>query len=218
VFESRSGRLLESPGHRLFLGLFAVAEQHVTSSAAGVLNATTPLWTLVIAFATGHERRISAFKAAGFVIGMAGTLLIFSPWRSGGQIASAGGLACLAASASYGVSYVYMDRFLARRHPAAGPVRGQLIMAAALLAIVTPFDGLQQVHLRWDAVLALLVLGAFGTGIAYILNYRLITDEGTTASVVNYALPMWRSSSAPPSCPTASPRRSSWACSLSWRA
>ena len=100
MFESRSGRLLESPGHRLFLGLFAVAEQHVTSSAAGVLNATTPLWTLVIAFATGHERRISAFKAAGFVIGMAGTLLIFSPWRSGGQIASAGGLAASASTGS----------------------------------------------------------------------------------------------------------------------
>jgi drug/metabolite transporter (DMT)-like permease len=59
--------------------LFAVAEQHVTSSAAGVLNATTPLWTLAIAFATGHERRISRAKTAGFVIGMAGTLLIFSP-------------------------------------------------------------------------------------------------------------------------------------------
>ena len=42
--------------------LFAIGEQHVTSSVAGVLNATTPLWTLVIAFATGHERRISAPK------------------------------------------------------------------------------------------------------------------------------------------------------------
>ena len=44
--------------------LFAIGEQHVTSSVAGVLNATTPLWTLVIAFATGHERRISAPEAA----------------------------------------------------------------------------------------------------------------------------------------------------------
>jgi drug/metabolite transporter (DMT)-like permease len=171
--------------------LFAVAEQHVTSSAAGVLNATTPLWTLALAYVSGHERRISASKVAGFVVGMAGTLLIFSPWHSGSQIASFGGLACIAASASYGVSYVYMDRFLARQGIA--PVAlsaGQLIMASVLLAVVTPFDGLQAIHWRWDAVLALVILGVLGTGIAYILNYRLITDLGTTASVVNYVLPI----------------------------
>jgi drug/metabolite transporter (DMT)-like permease len=171
--------------------LFAIGEQHVSSSVAGVLNATTPLWTLVIAFATGHERRISAPKLIGFILGLAGTLLIFSPWESGTQIASAGGLACLGAAASYGVSYVYMDRFLARRSiPPLVLSASQLIAAAVLLAIVLPFAGLQSVHLRWDAIAALAVLGCLGTGIAYILNYRLITDEGTIASVVTYLLPI----------------------------
>ena len=171
--------------------LFAIGEQHVTSSVAGVLNATTPLWTLVIAFATGHERRISALKLVGFIIGLAGTLLIFSPWESGSQIASAGGMACLGASASYGASYVYMDRYLAHRGiPPLVLSAGQLTAATVLLAIVFPFAGLQPVHLRWDAIAALAVLGCLGTGIAYILNYRLITDEGTTASVVTYLLPI----------------------------
>ncbi len=90
--------------------LFAIGEQHVSSSVAGVLNATTPLWTLVIAFATGHERHISAPKLIGFILGLAGTLVIFSPWEAGSQIASLGGLPCLGAAASYGISYVYMDR------------------------------------------------------------------------------------------------------------
>ena len=171
--------------------LFAIGEQHVTSSVAGVLNATTPLWTLVIAFATGHEGRISTPKLVGFVVGLAGTLLIFSPWESGSQIASLGGLACLGAAASYGVSYVYMDRYLARRGlPPLVLSAGQLIAAAVLLAIVLPFAGLQPIHMRWDAIAALTVLGCPGTGIAYILNYRLITDEGTTASVVTYLLPI----------------------------
>jgi drug/metabolite transporter (DMT)-like permease len=171
--------------------LFAIGEQHVTSSVAGVLNATTPLWTLVIAFATGHERRISTPKLVGFVVGLAGTLLIFSPWESGSQIASLGGLACLGAAASYGVSYVYMDRYLARRGlPPLVLSAGQLIAAVVLLAIVLPFAGLQPIHMRWDAIAALTVLGRLGTGIAYILNYRLITDEGTTASVVTYLLPI----------------------------
>jgi len=171
--------------------LFAIGEQHVSSSVAGVLNATTPLWTLVISFATGHERRISAAKTAGFIVGLIGTLVIFSPWQSGSQIASLGGLVCLGASASYGVSYVYMDSFLARRGiPPLVLSAGQLIAATVLLAVVLPFAGLQPAHLRWDATAALAVLGIFGTGIAYILNYRLITDVGTTASVVTYLLPI----------------------------
>ena len=66
----------------------------------------------------------------------------------------------------------------------------QLTAAAVLLAMVLPFAGLQAVHVRWDAITALAVLGILGTGIAYILNYRLITDEGTTASIVTYLLPI----------------------------
>ncbi|HEX3958195.1 MAG TPA: DMT family transporter [Trebonia sp.] len=171
--------------------LFAIGEKHVSSSVAGVLNATTPLWTLVIAFATGHERRVSGPKLTGFIIGLAGTLLIFSPWETGSQIASAGGLACLGASASYGVSYVYMDRYLARRGiPPLVLSAGQLIAATVEMAIVLSFAGLQPIHWRPDAIAALAVLGALGTGIAYVLNYRLITDEGTTASVVTYLLPI----------------------------
>ena len=84
-----------------------------------------------------------------------------------------------------------MDRDLA--HPGIPPLvlsAGQLTAATVLLAIVFPFAGLQPVHLRWDAIAALAVLGCLGTGIAYILNYRLITDEGTTASVVTYLLPI----------------------------
>jgi len=158
---------------------------------AGVLNATTPLWTLVIAFTTGHERRISAPKLIGFIVGLVGTLVIFSPWESGSQIASLGGVACLGAAASYGVSYVYMDRYLARRGiPPLVLAASQLVAATVLLAIVLPFAGLPPVHFRCDAIAALAVLGCLGTGIAYILNYRLITDEGTTASVVTYLLPI----------------------------
>jgi drug/metabolite transporter (DMT)-like permease len=76
------------------------------------------------------------------------------------------------------------------RHPALVLSAGQLIAATIELAIVLPFAGLQAVHWRWDAIAALAVLGALGTGIAYVLNYRLITDEGTTASVVTYLLPI----------------------------
>jgi drug/metabolite transporter (DMT)-like permease len=95
--------------------LFAVAEQSVDSSTAGVINATTPLWAVTLALAVRHQKSVTARQCAGLVVGFAGTLLIFSPWHSASSVASAGGLECLAASISYAISYVYMDRFLARR-------------------------------------------------------------------------------------------------------
>jgi drug/metabolite transporter (DMT)-like permease len=61
--------------------LFAVGEQHVASATAGMLNATTPLWTVAIALGTRHQRVITARQAAGLVIGFGGAVLIFSPGR-----------------------------------------------------------------------------------------------------------------------------------------
>jgi hypothetical protein len=62
-----------------------------------------------------HRKSVTVRQCAGLVVGFGGTLLIFSPWHSASSVASAGGLECLAASISYAVSYVYMDKFLARR-------------------------------------------------------------------------------------------------------
>jgi hypothetical protein len=95
--------------------LFAVGEQIVDSALAGILSATTPLWTVLVAVASRHERNIGRSQAAGIAVGFAGTLLIFQPWSSGASGTFGGQLACLAAAACYGVSYVYMSRHLAPR-------------------------------------------------------------------------------------------------------
>ncbi|MEV0327749.1 DMT family transporter [Micromonospora echinospora] len=172
--------------------LFGVAEETIGSNVAGVLNATTPLWTLLLAFLVGVDRSVSWTKAGGFALGFLGVVVIFSPWESANEIASWGGLACLAAAASYGVSYVYMGRHLAGR--GISPLMlsaSQLGAATIVLALAMPFAGLEPPTWRWDAVLSLLVLGVLGTGAAYVLNYRIIADEGATAaSVVGYLLPL----------------------------
>jgi drug/metabolite transporter (DMT)-like permease len=172
--------------------LFAYGEQQVDSAVAGILNATTPLWTVLIATMVGLERRPTPQKLIGVVVGFGGALLIFEPWRSGSQVMSGGGLACLIAAACYGVSYVYMTRFLAGRGltPLALS-EGQLLAASLLSLAVLPFIGWAGVELRVDAVIAVLILGAVGTGIAYVLNYRLITDGGaSSASTVTYLIPV----------------------------
>ncbi|MDQ2873361.1 MAG: DMT family transporter [Actinomycetota bacterium] len=172
--------------------LFAVAEKSVNSSTAGIINATTPLWTVILALAVQHQKAVSRWQAAGLVVGFAGALLIFSPWSSGSGLLSAGGLECLAASVSYAISYIYMDKFLARR--GISPVvlsACQLLAASVMLAAALAVTGVRTPDFTAESIAAIAVLGIIGTGIAYVLNYQIITSDGaTTASTVTYLLPV----------------------------
>ena len=172
--------------------LFGIGQQSVASNIAGMLNATTPLWAVTLAFATRADPYLTWRLAAGVTTGMAGVLLIFSPWQTVGQMATWGGLACLAAAACYGLSYVYMGRFLTGRGvPPLILSASQLTAATILLAAAMPVAGTSPVTWRLDASVSLLILGGACTGAAYVLLYRLITDEGATAaSTVTYLLPV----------------------------
>jgi drug/metabolite transporter (DMT)-like permease len=171
--------------------LFAVGQQTVDSSVAGVLNATTPLWALLIGILIGTERRLTAVRLGGLLLGFAGTLLIFAPWQGAG-LASWGALIILGAAASYAVCYAYIGRFLSGRGGTPMALSAaQLLAASGMLVALVPAGGLQPVHLDPVPLIAVTILGVFGTGLAYVLNYRLIADEGATnASTVGYLLPV----------------------------
>lgn len=171
--------------------LFAVGEQHVASSTAGMLNATTPLWTIVIALATRHQQSTSLRQVGGLAIGFAGALLIFEPWAGSG-FASVGAIECVAASASYGISFVYMDRFLARRGISPVTLSAcQLLTGSAWLAVALGVTGAPAPRLDATVIISMVILGLAGTGVAYVLNYQIITSEGATvASTVTYLLPI----------------------------
>jgi drug/metabolite transporter (DMT)-like permease len=67
----------------------------------------------------------------------------------------------------------------------------QVIMACVLQVVVTPFFPWHAPDLRWPVVLSVLLLGAIGTGVAYLIYFRLITDIGAAnASAVNYLVPV----------------------------
>lgn len=171
--------------------LFGIGERSVDSSLAGAINATTPLWTVLFALAFRQQDRLRVIQWAGMLLGFGGALLILSPWQA--DSAPVGGvLACLGASASYGISYAYMGRFLTGH--GIKPIvlsAAQLIAASGFLILASPFGGYSTITWRTDASAALLALGIIGTGVAYVLNYRIITDDGPVlASTVTYLLPV----------------------------
>ena len=135
-----------------------------------------------------RERLADAGPAVGFV----GGPLIFSPWSAAAGLTSAGALEFLVASVSYAVSYVYICRFLARRR--ISPVvlsAGRLLAASVMLAVALAVTGARAPQFTAESVAAIAVLGIIGTGIAYVLNYQIITSEGATvASTVTYLLPV----------------------------
>jgi drug/metabolite transporter (DMT)-like permease len=173
--------------------LLAYGEQHVDSVLAGLINATTPLMTLLFVPLLVPTEHITRRRITGLAIGFAGVLCVLGIWRglSGGTVA--GTLACLGSTAGYGATFAYMQRFFAGRGGSAAALSAaQLVCASAQLAVVAPtLAGLP----TWPGVptaVALLALGALGTGLAYVLNLGVVRAAGpTVASTVTYVIPVW---------------------------
>lgn len=169
---------------------FAFGERTVDSGLAGVLNATTPLWALLIGLLIRSERLSNLSKTCGLLLGFGGVLVIFAPWQASG-VTSWGALACLAAAASYAVSYTYIARVLSGKIAPTVLATSQLGMAAVFIGIALPISGETQVHLSPLPSIALGVLGIAGTGLAFWLNNVILVEEGAVAvASAGYLLPI----------------------------
>ena len=173
--------------------LFAWGEQRVTSGMAGILNGTTPLFTLAVAMAALSDERWSPQRIGGLLLGFVGVVVVVAPWNADGAVnAVSGQIACLGAAACYGVGFVYARRFLSYRGlPPLSLSAAQLSLAAVLLAVTSPLTMRGAVDLTPAVAGSVLALGAVGTGLAYLLFYRLIGDIGAmSSSLVTYLIPV----------------------------
>jgi drug/metabolite transporter (DMT)-like permease len=173
--------------------LFAYAEQHIPSALASIGNATVPLFTLLFALFFLPDERPTVQRTVGLVIGFAGVLVVLGAWRGfavGPDLT--GMLLILVAAACYGLGGVYLRRNLSSTgHSSLGLSAAQLLVGTLQLAVLMPLMSKVPAHLPARAVLAIFALGAFGTGIAYLLQYGLIRSSGATvASTVTYFIPL----------------------------
>jgi len=167
--------------------LFGWAQTHIASGLASILNATTPIWGVLVAHLFTRDERMSPAKLAGVLIGFGGVALMVGPslLTSLGQGAMPQ-LACIAASLSYALAAVWAKRFRKMGIPAASLTVGQLTGGAAMmlpvaLIIDRPWTEAMPSLTAWGAILALaLVCTAF----AYVLYFKLIDSAGATNALL----------------------------------
>ncbi len=176
--------------------LLAWGQQQVPSGLAGVLNAATPLFTTLMATLALTDERLHARRAVGLALGFVGVAVVVGPVELGAAAADRvpllPQLAIVGAAACYGVGFIYMRRFLSGRgHPPLVLAAGQLACAAGVLWLGAPVVATGAPTLTPSVLGALTGLGVLGTGIAYLLYYRLLGEIGATrTSTVTYLIPV----------------------------
>ena len=173
--------------------LFAFGQTEVSSLLAGILNATTPLLTLLVSLGMLPGERPTRQRVLGLVIGFAGVVVVLAPWGGLGSGSLLGALACLGAATCYGIGFPYMRRNLGGRPESSVAISAvQVTLGALLLACFAPFGALPEQLPGVDAWLAVLALGVLGTGVAYIMNFNVVRAAGAqTASMVTYLVPLF---------------------------
>ncbi|MGA8673443.1 MAG: DMT family transporter [Terracidiphilus sp.] len=174
---------------------FPWGERTVPSSIAAILNATTPIWALLLGlvFGTARATRLTSVGVALGFIGVLGVVYghatgIASGTSSGGYLL--GVVLIAAASLSYGAGAVLAKRWLQGVEPVV-IATFQLTLAGLLLLPLAAF-GPHPAALHLKSVLAVTVLGVLGSGLAYLLFFRLLATISSTRTVaVTYLLPIW---------------------------
>jgi len=172
--------------------LFAFAQQYVTSVLAGIINATTPLMTLIFMLILFREEKLKREQILGLLIGAFGVMVVLGVWKGVGENQLLGVVALLVAVACYGYSFPYTTRKilpLGLKPEAAAAM--QLSMAAITLLPFYLINGISKDYYPPGSVLAMLTLGILGSGFAYIWNFSIIAAAGSSiASSVTYVTPV----------------------------
>ena len=172
--------------------LFALAETEVTSILAGIINAVTPLMTLIAIILVSRNEPPTKPQVIGLLIGFLGVLTVLGAWNGLGANPFWAILVLLAAVTCYGFSFPYSRRFIlpANLSPESMATT-QVSLAALTLLPLFLIDGIAKNEYKAGPVLAMVALGVFGSGFAYIWNFTIMRAAGSAiASSVTYVTPV----------------------------
>ncbi len=188
--------------------LFALGEQRVTSAVAGIANATTPVAAVVATALMLPGQPVGRRRQVGVAVGFLGVVLIAQPWSLDRGPDPVGLAMVLVASASYGIGWTYVRRFLHGVDPGGLSMpAAQVFVALAQVPVLLVVDwwlrGLPSEGplapagpsasgdgwSLWGPLLAVAALGVVGTGLAQAMQYAVVRAAGpTVATSVTYPI------------------------------
>lgn len=167
--------------------LFGWGQTHIASGLASILNATTPIWGVLVAHLYTDDERLSPRKLAGLLLGFAGVAtMIGSSLLADIGSAAIAELACVAAALSYALAAVWARRFKRRGVSPLAVTTGQLsasalIMLPVAMIVDRPWTHAWPSATAWGAIIALAVVC---TAFAYVLYFKLINSAGATNALL----------------------------------
>jgi drug/metabolite transporter (DMT)-like permease len=172
--------------------LFALGQQWVPSSLAGIINATTPLMTVLVIAIAFRDQKPTANQVLGIVVGFAGIFLVTDVLGQFEGTILLGVLVLMGATLCYGIAIPYT-----KRHAASLPyspcalATAQVAVSALLTLIPALLMGVTHQEVTASAWWGIVALGVLGTGLAYVWNYRNIELAGSViAASVTYITPV----------------------------
>jgi drug/metabolite transporter (DMT)-like permease len=168
--------------------LIALGEEEISSSLAGILVASTPIFTALLAIRVDQEERAQGLRLVGVAVGIVGVVVLLGLDLGGSSAALLGGLAIVLAGLGYAIGgFIVKHRF-----PGVQPVgvaAGVMIASTVLLAPAAALN-LPGAVPGLDAFASVVALGVVGTGVAFAIFYELMTTVGPARTfIVTYLAP-----------------------------
>ena len=174
--------------------LIVWGQTHIASGLASILNATTPLFTVVVAHVLTSDEKMTGNRLAGVLVGFIGVVFLIGPaFLEGWGTDITAQLACLAAAFSYALAGIYGRRFksmgVAPMATATGQVTASAIVLLPLALFVDrpwllPLPGAA----TWAAIAG---IAALSTALAYVLYFRILSTAGATnLLLVTFLIPV----------------------------
>ncbi|MEY4398208.1 MAG: hypothetical protein RLZ53_784 [Actinomycetota bacterium] len=172
--------------------LFAFGELKIASGLAGMINAATPVMTVLIILLAFRDQTPNRVQTIGLSVGIVGTLVLLGIWNGFGENDPLSVVALLLATVCYGFGSPYIRKYVSPLGlPNTVAVSMQLLTASALTLPFYLTGPLTTGALDWAVLGSIITLGVVGTGVAYILYYRVIEQAGSTiASSVTITQPV----------------------------
>lgn len=174
--------------------LIVWGQTHIASGLASILNATTPLFTVIVAHFLTADEKMTGNKLAGVLIGFVGVATMIGPAAFGGAVSSLWGqIAILGAAISYSFAGIFGRRFKAMGVPPLMTATGQissstLMLIPAALLIDKPWTLAMPSLGTWGALIGIALLS---TALAYLIFFRILATAGATnLALVTFLIPV----------------------------